>query len=191
MKKLMTTGLLVAVVLTVAAPTAQAETTIFGGVMLPQELFGGVCKDGYTGGLEFMFPVIPYILKIGAQASFSYAEWDNSSLPAIIQNDYDGHWGVGEAMAIARAKLPLFPVYAKAGLGVNRYMIFSDTIEYDSETYLAGIAGVGVRLLGFDLSAMYHMVKWDEDADNPETWEELENFDKSYSYVTATIGIGF
>ncbi len=168
-----------------AATTAQAGISVFAGATLPSgEAFDAITKPGGHLGLELTLPVIPSFISVGGQASLSRNTWEDP-------------WGdtafyTGEALAIGKVYLPMTGLFGKVGLGFNRYSVTSDDeIEYESSTHLAGAIGAGISFTGLELNAMYHLVKWDDDAENPGSIEDLENMDDNYSYFTVSAAFGF
>ena len=177
MKRALTATLILAVL---GATPALAGVSLFAGATLPQEDFKDVADNGLHGGLEMTVPIIPSLLSVGGQGSISYNAWKG--------NDVAADWYTGEVLGIAKLSVPITGLYVKAGLGFNRYSVSSDDFDYESETHLCGAIGAGMDMTVFDLNVMYHVVKWDTDADAPETLEEV---DVSYSYFTASVGFGF
>lgn len=173
---------------------SQAGINIFGGLTLPQETFGTVAKNGYHAGAELTVPIIPSLLSVGGRATFSLNNFDFDDFP--LHQDLSRTWYTGELLGIAKVSLPITGVYAKLGVGLNRYQI--STIEelpgdeeYTSETHLAIAAGAGMSLFGLDLCGLYHVVKWDESVDDPDSVEDLQNLNRDYSYWTFSVGLGF
>jgi hypothetical protein len=187
--------LLLVVVLVVIGSSSFAGVSVFGGLMLPQEQFGNVSETGMLVGAEFSVPVIPTLLSAGVQGFISRSSFDYSEFSNPLYDDFEDTWYLGEVIGFAKLSLPLSGMHVKAGLGLTRYGIAADpeslNMFYESETHMVGVVGAGMKFLLVDLSAQYHIVNWD---DRPVAWSDLgetENFDKSFSYITLTVGMGF
>ncbi len=176
------------------AGIAQAGVNVFAGMTLPQETFDIVAKEGYHAGAEITIPIIPALLSVGGRATLSMNDFDFSDFPG--HEDMSRTWYTGEVLGIAKLSLPITGLYAKIGVGFNRYQISKikelpgDT-EYESETQLALAAGGGMSFFGLDLCGMYHVVQWDETVDDPDSLQDLEEINRDYSYWTVSVGFGF
>ncbi len=166
----------------ITATTALAGTSAFVGVTQPQKAWGDVADNGLHAGLELTAPAIPALLSLGAQASIS------RNATSFGYPDESATWYTGEVLGIAKLSIPITGVYAKVGLGFNHYQVTGDDLDYDSQTHLAGAVGAGWNVMMLDLNVMYHVVKWDTDAPNPGSIDEV---DDNYSYFTASVGFGF
>jgi len=185
---------IVSILLLGTAGFAQAGLNVFGGLTLPQEHFSEVAKDGYHVGAEITIPIIPALLSVGGRGTVSMNEFDFSGYPAHV--DQSRTWFTTELLGIAKVSLPITGVYAKVGVGANSYQINQEEdpfgeVEYESETKLSLAAGGGMSLFGLDLCGMYHVVKWDETVDDPDSVEDLEELSRDYSYWTVSVGFGF
>ncbi len=188
--------LLFVVALVVIASSSFAGVSVFGGVMLPQEQFGNVSETGMLIGAEFSVPIIPTLVSAGVQGFISRSDFDYSDFSSNpLYEDYEDTWYLGEVIGFGKLSFPLSGLHVKAGLGFTRYGIAADgqslNLTYESETHMVGVIGAGMKFLLVDLSAQYHIVNWD---DRPVAWSDLddaESFDKSFSYITLTVGMGF
>lgn len=186
--------LLLVVASVLIASSSFAGVSVFGGVMLPQEQFGNVSENGMLVGAELSVPVIPTLLSAGVQGFISRSDFDYSDFSNPLYDDFQDTWYLGEVIGFGKLSLPLSGLHVKAGLGFTRYGIAADNpqdLTYESETHMVGVVGAGMKFLLVDLSAQYHVVNWD---DHSVAWSDLgdaETIDKSFSYITLTVGMTF
>ncbi|MCP4145694.1 MAG: hypothetical protein GY752_10500 [bacterium] len=187
--------LLLVVALVAIASSSFAGVSVFGGLMLPQEQFGNVSETGMLVGAELSVPIIPTLVSAGVQGFISRSNFDYSDFSNPLYDDYEDTWYLGEVIGFGKLSFPLSGLHVKAGLGFTRYGIAADSesinMIYESESHMVGVIGAGMKFLLVDLSAQYHIVNWD---DRPVAWSDLgdaESFDKSFSYITLTVGMGF
>ena len=166
----------------ITATAAQAGKAAFVGVTLPQKAWSDVADNGVHAGFEMTAPVMPLLLSLGGQVMISRNATNFGTA------DESASWYTGEVLGIARVTIPITGVYAKIGLGFNRYSVSGEGVDYNSETHLAGAAGIGWKVMLVDLNVMYHVVKWDAAAPNPGSLDEV---DDNYSYFTASAGLSF
>lgn len=181
-KRAILTILMFTAITAITAMTAQAGTSAFVGATLPQKAWGDVADNGLHAGLELTAPVVPALLSLGAQASIS------RNATNFGYADESASWYTGEVLGLAKVTIPITGVYAKVGLGFNRYSVSGDDLDYDSETHLAGAVGAGWNVMMLDLNVMYHVVKWNTEDPNPGSVDEV---DVNYSYYTVSVGFGF
>lgn len=183
--------ILIATLLLLLAGTAQAGVNVLGGVTLPQKRWGDLAKPGPHVGLEIAVPVIPSLLSVGGQAMLSRNELDLDVLPVAPPEDHSARWYTGELLGIARLQLPLTGAHVKAGLGVISYRYDADGdswADIEDTTRFVGALGAGMDLGGLELQAMFHVVKYDEDADFPDNQDEV---DTNFSFYTVSAALGF
>jgi len=177
--------------LLLTAGAAQAGVSVLGGVTLPQSNWGDIAKPGPHVGLEVTVPMIPSLLSVGGEALLSRNALDMDVVPASVPDDYSARWYTGQAMGIAKLQLPLTGLHAKAGFGVISYRYDADGEGWDDipdQTRIVGAVGAGMSVATLEIQALYHVVKWDEDADYPESLDEV---DTDFSFFTVSAAFGF
>lgn len=188
-----TRTLLIAAVILTVATAAQAGLSVFGGITQPRNNWDDFAKPGPHVGLELSVPVIPALLSIGADVMVSRNVFE---IDEVLQNpdNLTATWYTAEAMGIAKVHLPLTGLYGKAGFGFTKFNFDSDDDawnDYFSQRRMVGAVGVGFDLTIIDVCAMYHVVKWDEDAPLPETLDELQDVNDDYSFITVSGMLSF
>lgn len=173
------------------AGTAQAGVSVLGGVTLPRQNWDLIADAGPHVGLEITVPLIPSLLSVGGQTLLSRNELATADLPYAVPDDLGGRWYTGELLAIGKLQLPLTGLHARVGLGIIDYRYDAEGAlgdDYEGQTRWVAAVGAGFALAPLEIQAMYHVVKWDEDAEVPET---LDDVDTDYSLLTVSAAFGF
>ncbi|HPF34071.1 hypothetical protein KDK88_06505 [bacterium] len=172
------------------AGAAQAGVSVLGGVTLPQANWGDLAKPGPHVGVEITVPMIPSLLSVGGEALLSRNVLDIEALPYSVPEGNTARWYTGEAMGVAKLQLPLTGLHAKAAFGVITYRYEAEGegwFDIPDQTRIVGAVGAGLSVSSLEIQAMYHVVKWDEDADYPESLDEV---DTNFSFFTVSAAFG-